>query len=97
VYHWLVDPVTEPLVALPDVYVEMWTAGEPQAEPSVVRGDVDVLGARLEARARVSRRDVHMRDPRRLRDLPGERVLAAARPDDQYLHDRVNAGSGACP
>jgi hypothetical protein len=30
---------------------------------------------------------VDLGDPRRLRDLPGERVLATAGADDQYFHE----------
>jgi hypothetical protein len=52
----------------------------------VFRSDADVAHARLERRAGIAGRDLDFRDARRLRDLPRERVLAAARTDDQYFH-----------
>ena len=57
----------------------------------VLGGDVDVAHPPLERRAGVARRDVDLRDARRLRDLPRECVLAAAGTDDENFH--VNAWS----
>jgi hypothetical protein len=35
---------------------------------------------------------VELCQPRRLAQLPGERMLASARPDDKHLHDRESSG-----
>ncbi len=53
---------------------------------NVVGGDVHVAHAGLARRSGIARRDEDLRDPRRLRGLPRERVLAAAGADDQDLH-----------
>ena len=51
------------------------------------RADVDER--LLARRARVARRDVHARHARALRELPGERVLAAAAADDEDVHGPI--------
>ena len=51
---------------------------------SAVLGNIGEPG--LARRAGVARRDEHLRDARRLRDLPGQRVLASAATDDEYVH-----------
>ena len=52
----------------------------PRRRRSRTRGSSAVPG--------IARRDEHLRHARRLRDLPCERVLAAARTDDEYFHDQ---------
>ncbi len=42
--------------------------------------------ARLPRGSRVARRHMHTRHPRTLRELPGERMLAAAAADDEDVH-----------
>ena len=49
-------------------------------------GQRDVRERRLARRAGVAGRDEHLRHARRLRELPRERVLAAAAADDEDVH-----------
>src|SRR5690606_40254803 len=55
----------------------------------IVRTDRDVSHPRLARRSRVTRRDQHLGDERRLGGLPSDRVLAPAGADDEYLHVRL--------
>jgi hypothetical protein len=66
-------------------------------EPGNVHGgDRDIPALRFRRRAGVARRDQDFADARRLRELPGERVLAAAAADDEDFHRILNAGNAAC-
>ena len=49
-------------------------------------GDVDVAALGFVRGAGVAGRDQHFVDARRLRQLPGQRVLATAGTDDQDFH-----------
>jgi hypothetical protein len=55
----------------------------------VGRGDLGVAHARFRRRAGIARRDDHVAHARRLLELPGQRVLAAAGTDDEDFHDAI--------
>ena len=55
-------------------------------------GERDVGHARLARGAGIAGRDEHFAHALRLRDLPRQRVLAAAAADDQYVHRAATAG-----
>ena len=55
------------------------------SRPSAVVGANRVAAAERRD-ARVARRGVQLVEPRALRELPGERVLAPARADDEDVH-----------
>jgi hypothetical protein len=59
------------------------------------RLDVDVATLGLARGAGVARRNQHFMHAWRLRELPGERVFAAAGADDQKFHREVPAFVGA--
>ena len=71
-------------------------ARERDESGDIRRGHGRIAAFRLECRAGVARRDDHFGHARGLRELPGQRVLAAAAADDENLHRALNAGSGAC-
>ena len=54
---------------------------------SVLGGDADIAHPRLGGRAAVAGRHQHLADACRGGAFPGERVLATASTDDQYLHE----------
>jgi hypothetical protein len=50
------------------------------------RGNLDVVDAVLSRGAGIARRYIDTRDPRRLRQPPGQRVFPAAATDDEQIH-----------
>ena len=59
---------------------------ELQQRVDVVRLDGDITDLRFRFGTRVARRHEHLRDTRRLRAFPRERVFAAAATDNHHLH-----------
>ena len=57
-----------------------------QQAVDVGRGDVDVAALGFGRGAGIAGRDQHFVDARRLRQLPGQRVLATAGTDDEDFH-----------
>src|SRR6185436_18947102 len=69
-----------------DREIDPLLARETKQTRQIVGRNCDVTHARLEGGAGITGRDVHLRDPRGLRHLPGERVLASAAADDEDAH-----------
>ena len=69
----------------PDVVL----TGQRQQAIDILGIDRDILDSRLQRRAGIARRDQHLLDIARLRQFPGQRMLAPARSDDQNLHCRA--------
>src|SRR5690606_41731713 len=59
--------------------------------------DGDILALGLACGTGIARRDEYLRDARILRDFPGQRVLATAAADDQYVHYSFPLEAGRWP
>src|SRR5699024_7782548 len=71
--------------------------GEVGQRLDVQHVDGDVLALGFGGGASVAGGDEDLRDARILRDLPGQRVLATAAADDQYVHFSLPMGAGLRP
>src|SRR4051794_8284993 len=77
-----------------DDEVDLVLAAEAEQALDVVHADRVAAAERRDPR--ISRRRMQLRQPLALRDLPRERVLAAARPQDQHLHEGEFKVAGGC-
>ena len=85
-------PMTSGAFGADDRKVDLFAPRKGEQGRDVVGGDVDVGRVGLEPRAGVARRDEDLRHARRLRNLPGQRVFAAAGTDDQDFHEGMGDG-----
>ena len=66
-----------------------------QQAGDVAGGDIDIAASGFPRGAGVTRRDQHFAGARRLRQLPGKRMLAAAGTDDEDFHGLLHTGVNA--